>query len=343
MASQTYFRETAGRWARAWMGRLKDRMLACNRVDCSRSHRAWHRISNGAGSLHLNGLRYCFSECFEQELTRRLEEAQANSQWNPRPPHRVPLGLLMLSRGDLDPEQLRQALAAQRENGAGRIGEWIEKLGYAREHQVTSALATQWACPILRRLPVRAVDCGVPHQLLKRFHMVPVHFSRAAHMLHIAFSGDIEYPVLLAIEQMLECKTAPCLAPSAAIGSVLARMDEEERKPEKFFDGLRCPDEMARITSSYAARLGGQQVRIVVCGDYFWIRIESQGDSTNLLFTRTTAESAPRWEALQRPPAGQATHTPQPAPQSSANTPSAETSPPRRLSIYPPAPVRRSP
>ncbi len=208
---QAHFREIIGSWAGARAARFKEKILACNRADCSRARRAWSRISNGAGSLHLNGLRYCFPLCFEQELTQRLQEAQALADWNPRPPHRVPLGLLMLSRGDLDPEQLRQALTAQRENGAGRIGEWIEKLGYAREQQVTSALATQWACPVLRCLPARAADCGVPYQLLRRFHMVPVHFASAARLLHIAFSGDIEYPVLLAIEQMLECKTAPCL------------------------------------------------------------------------------------------------------------------------------------
>ena len=344
---QTHFREAAARWAGSWTRRFKDRMLTCNRAQCSRSRRAWHRLSNGAGSLRLNGLRYCFPACFEQELTRRLEEAQDTSEWNPRPPHRVPLGLLMLSRGDLDLEQLRKALHAQSESGIGRIGEWIEKLGFAREHQVTSALATQWACPVLRRLPGRAADCGVPYELLKRFHMVPVHFVCAARILHVAFSGDVDYPVLLAIEQMLECKTAPCLATSAAITTVLARMDEEEPKPEKVFDGLRRPEEMARITASYAARLGAKQVRTVVCGEYFWIRIERETDVTNLLFARTTAGNVPRRAVLKRlaidQTIDQTRRTPQPAPPASANTLSAGTSPPARPAIYPLERARRSP
>ena len=279
--------------AEQWSNRFKDRLLVCNRPECGRSRRVWQRISNGAGSLRLNGLRYCFPGCFERELTRRFEDAESVGNPRPRPPHRVPLGLLMLSRGDLAPEQLRQALDAQSANGGGRIGEWIEKLGYARERQITSALATQWACPVLRRLPVRAADCGVPYQLLKHFLMVPVHFAPGTRTLHVAFSGDIEYQVLLAIEEMLECKTAPCLATSAAIGNALARMDEGERRPEKVFDGLRRPDEMARITSSYAGRSGAKQVRTVVCREYFWIRIESEGDSTNLVFARATVENTP--------------------------------------------------
>jgi hypothetical protein len=35
----------------------------------------------------------------------------------------------MLSRGEITHEQLRLALDAQRQNGTGRIGEWIQKLG----------------------------------------------------------------------------------------------------------------------------------------------------------------------------------------------------------------------
>ncbi len=293
---QTHLREATERWVGRWVETWKDRLLACSAPDCSRSRRAWHRFSDGAASLNLNGLRYCFPSCFEQELTRRFQESESRFDSKPRPPHRVPLGLLMLSRGDLNSAQLNNVLSAQRDSGTGRIGEWIEKLGYAREPQVTSALATQWACPVLRRLPLRAADCGVPYQLLKRFHMLPVHFAREARLLHIAFSGEIDYPALLAIEQMLECKTAPCLAPSTELAGVLARMEEEEvdPRPEKVFDGLRSPEEMARITSSYAARLGPGQVRTIVCGEYVWIRMEGRAAPTDLLFARKPPDTVHR-------------------------------------------------
>src|SRR5205823_131696 len=132
-----------------WRGRLLD----CNSVECSRTRRAWHRISDGAGSVHLHGVRYCFPRCFEEELQRRFEQVRVLPSSIPRSSHRLPLGLLMLSRGDLSDLQLRAALSAQQQNGTGRIGEWIQKLGYAREPQVTAALAVQWSCPILRTLP----------------------------------------------------------------------------------------------------------------------------------------------------------------------------------------------
>jgi len=89
---------------------------------------------------------------------------------------------------------------------------------------------------------------------------------------------------------MLECKTAPCLVIQGTPGVVLARMDEEERKFEKVFEGPRSPEEMTRIISSYAARLGAEQVRSVVCGEYVWARIGGEPDPTNLVFTRMLSE-----------------------------------------------------
>jgi len=63
-------------------------------------------------------------------------------------PHRIPLALLMLSRGQLIQEKLLWPLRAQRSAGRYKIGYWLEELGFATEQQVTSALALQWGCPV---------------------------------------------------------------------------------------------------------------------------------------------------------------------------------------------------
>jgi len=196
----------------------------------------------------------------------------------------------MLSRGELSHEQLRRALEAQRQNGSGRIGEWIQKLGYAHEQQVTAALGAQWSCPVLRSLPASAAKCGVPFQLLRRFCMAPVHYSRPARALHMAFAVDIEYRALLAIEEVLDCKAAPCLADATPLNALLARMEEQGRGTDHAFEGVGGPEEMTRITSSYAAKLDVDDVRVVTCGEYFWVRIEGKKDSANLLFTQANSE-----------------------------------------------------
>ena len=51
--------------------------------------------------------------------------------------HRVPLGLLMLAQGWITHPQLQKALAAQRESGTGRIGEWLMSECGVEAEQIT--------------------------------------------------------------------------------------------------------------------------------------------------------------------------------------------------------------
>jgi hypothetical protein len=191
----------------------------------------------------------------------------------------------MLSRGDLNREQLLQALAAQRRGGVGRIGEWIEKLGFAPEAQVTAAVAAQWGCPVLKTVPERLVDTAIPIPLLRRFSMAPVHYVNATRVMHIAFAGCIEYRALLAIEQMLQCRAEPCMTSSTALARVLARLDDENNRRSHLFEDVPRREDMVRITSSYAARLGAEDVRLTACGEYVWIRLDAGAESANLLFS----------------------------------------------------------
>lgn len=138
----------------------------------------------------------------------------------------------------------------------------MQWLGYVGEPQVIAALATQWCCPVLKAFPRQAVECGVPRGFLKKFKMLPVHFSAATRALHVAFAGDIEYPALVAIEQMLEYKTQTCLTTSSGLKAAFDRMEHKLTPLEKEFAGMREPEEMARITSSYAGRLGADNIRL---------------------------------------------------------------------------------
>jgi hypothetical protein len=163
---------------RKFVVRWGDRVLQCNSEECAGARRVWGRISNIAGSICIQGRRYCFPRCFEHELRRKFEAMQRPHISQRRPSHRMPLGLLMLSCGGITKSQLRRALEAQQQHTGRRLGECLQRLGYARKPEVTAALALQWCCPVLHILPQQPVRCGVPHGLLKRFQMLPVHFSR---------------------------------------------------------------------------------------------------------------------------------------------------------------------
>jgi len=271
-----------------WGGRVPE----CNAEDCAGTRRAWQRISTGAGSVCVHGLRYCFPQCFARELQRRFDQTQLARGAQRRPAHRMPLGLLMLSRGRLTDSQLRHALEEQKLHPGRRIGECMQRLGYVSEPQVIAALATQWCCPVLKALPQQIAECGVPMSFLKRFQMLPVHFSAASRALHLAFARDVEYPALLAIEKMLDCKTQACLTTPSGLHAAFERVDKQIACVEKEFEGTRSAKEMTCITVSYAGRLGADDIRIAACGEIVWVKIDGSKEVINLVFNAMSARAA---------------------------------------------------
>ena len=231
---------------------------------------------------------FCSPQCFEKAARKYFARARLPVLPAPAPRHRIPLGLLMLSRGQLTNPQLRQALEAQSAEGRGRVGRWLETLGFATEAQVTAALGLQWGCPVLPPFAASDMRCSgmLPFRLMEKFHMLPIQYVGATRMLYIAFSEGVEYTALYAIEQMLDCRTEACLIRHSSMENVFERLGHERRPGELLFEGERDPEEMARITCSYVLKLGAGHNRIVACGQYFWVRLLGAGESTDLLFLR---------------------------------------------------------
>jgi hypothetical protein len=101
----------------------------CESPVCGRRRRLWRALVGPVRGLTLDNHWYCSPECFRYALTSTIE--QLLPPVAPRmdyKPHRVPLGLLMLSRGYVDQEQLKKALQAQKDSGSGRVGEWLRHI-----------------------------------------------------------------------------------------------------------------------------------------------------------------------------------------------------------------------
>ena len=266
----------------------------CGEQNCTLARRSWRRIRWRNARIRLHGRWYCAPQCFEDAARQCFSRISASVIPPARVQHRIPLGLLLLSRGQLTNGQLRSALEAQQSSGRHRLGEWLEKLGFATEQQVTAALGVQWACPVLSECTYRDAGCArlLPYRLLERYRMLPVQFIRATRVFHIAFSDGIDYSALYAMEQMLECRTAACLVSRSTMDQALEELGHERRPGDLLFESWREPAEMARITCSYVLKLGAEDVRIVGCGEYVWVRLQAGADVTNLLFQHPQAISA---------------------------------------------------
>ena len=89
--------------------------------------------------------------------------------WQPAPAERalrMPLGLILLSRGWISHRELQEALAAQRRAQEGRIGEWLHRLHGISEETIAKALAIQWNCAVLAlRNAGPGTSAGAPPRL----------------------------------------------------------------------------------------------------------------------------------------------------------------------------------
>ena len=273
-----------------WLLKLRVKPLrSCSSPDCGHDpsiRRLWRPIP----SVRLNGSAFCFPECLERELLRRLQHTSVARRGEVNS-CRVPLGLLMLSRGELTSEQLHQALTLQKKNGTGRIGEWLQQLGHACDATVAAALASQWSCPLVKTLPAGVGSCSIPFYLLKNFGMVPVHFSNDRRMLHMAFADKVEHRALFAIEQMMDCKTEACLTTRGEIDAALVRMEEHRSRTEKLFES--DPEETTRIISGYISTLNATEIRLASCRELLWARISADEVCENLLFSRIAGKVLP--------------------------------------------------
>lgn len=226
--------------------------------------------------------RYCHTGCLELALVEALGRTRRAPRHAAVASHRIPLGLLLLSRGQLTVEQLRTGLAAQRAAGRGKLGAWLQQLGFATEREVTAALARQWSCPVLRsRMGDREIATShfpsIPALLLESFQMMPVDLVEATGTLLIAFSEGIDYTALYAIEQMLGYHTEPCLVSPGTLQNSLQALARRRASNDVILDHVEDRAECARIIVSYTARMHAEEIRMARCGQHLWVRLERPG------------------------------------------------------------------
>ncbi len=281
-------------WNVAWCDLRQRLAVKCGCCGRTHSRSPWSRLRRRRPGVRMQGSWYCRTECLERSLFEALGREHPGSR-EVVASHRVPLGLLLLSRQQLTGAQLRTALELQRTAGHGRIGEWLQRLGFVTELQITAALARQWSCPVLRTRP-EALGTSrfnpIPLLLLESFQMIPVEFAAATGTLLIAFSEGVDHTILYAIEQMLGYRTEACLVCPSALQKGLHALAQRRGAGDVVFDRMEDASECARIIGSYSAKVGAEEVRLAHCGSHIWIRLESLSREAVNLVLRAPGEVA---------------------------------------------------
>jgi hypothetical protein len=109
--------------------------------------------------------------------------------------------------------------------------------------------------------------------------MVPLNYAAATNSLYLAFGERVDHGALYAIEKILDCRTQPCVAGRKSIARQLDSMRQLPRPCEVEFGPMNDLAEMARIASSYTARLSPEQVRLSRVGRFIWLRLDVNRDA----------------------------------------------------------------
>ena len=251
----------------------KSLLPACSNPDCTtRSLR--QAMSRRHSTVLMADVPFCTPECFEEGARVKLEGLlRSRHTQEPAPRLRMPLGLVLLSRNVLTPDQLKIALEDQPRSGQN-IGEIVQRLGFATPEQVTAAVAAQWACPIFP-LSDRTVipQLDIPRRLLETYKMLPVHFVTKGRKLMIGFVTRVQYHILETIGHITSSVVTPCFITARDYHQGLYSPFAVEQGNEIIFDRVDGPSEMANVACNYVKQLRATRTRLGICRDYLWMRM----------------------------------------------------------------------
>jgi hypothetical protein len=268
------------RWWKPWGNR-------CAAPDCRRRGKLWPAWLRTSAMVLFEGRWYCEPRCLKSALESRVSNLLSGFRGRKVRPYRLPIGLLLVSRGLISPEQLRYALRLQREAGNGRLGAWFCRMGVVREEQIAAALGQQWGCPVFplhNEITNPFWQGRIPLPLLDSARAVLAHASLDGRILYLAFGDHLDHFLLYAVEQMLDCRTVACVAPETRIAESLTWLRLQTERAEISFDSIRDPQEIAWIICNYAVELQAIRVAVARVSAHIWVRLFSADTARDLLF-----------------------------------------------------------
>jgi len=202
-----------------------------------------------------------------------LREVGGPNASRPSHQHRVPIGLVLLSRDVITQEQLRKALEAQKKIGAGRLGEWLVRQNASDERQVARALSAQWNCPMLAGSPhdPAAMAPAFPRLLIDSFGAVPLRVA-GSEILYVAFEDRIDRCLVLAIERMLGLKVEAGVLRDSEFAQARQDILRATFPKTRLLEVANLRGLVHAVTAVLEERKPSCS-RILRVGDYFWLRI----------------------------------------------------------------------
>src|SRR5712671_1064762 len=135
----------------------------------------------------------------------------------------VRIGELLLKEKKITPDQLQQALAAQKAGG-GKLGYNLVKMGFVKDEEITALLSKQYGVPSINLTQFEidpAVIKLIPPETAHKYQIVPL--SRAGATLTIAMTDPTNVFAMDDIKFMTGYNVEPVVASETAVTDAVQR------------------------------------------------------------------------------------------------------------------------
>lgn len=253
----------------------------CYRKECDRVRSEFSTFLNRRHLPRFEGHAFCSEACLHAyvkgEFVQRWQRMQ--QERNRRIP-RPKLGAILMQTASITREQLEQAVRLQKLTREGRLGEWLLRLGFVEERQITVALAKQFGLPLIDLKNSEAKSDAmsmIPAQVAKCSNLVPVSYDDDQDSLRVAVSGPVNFNLQQALRRMIGKGISTFIGDDSAIQSRLASWYEPEAldvSKARVFGSLEEFVEILRDTVSAAINQRATNLQAELLEKYFWARLD---------------------------------------------------------------------
>jgi len=281
--------------------------LSCHRRGCTRIRSQFSLFLNRKRPPCYEGRHFCSERCLlthaETELTEKWNLLQhAKRQHVPRPR----LGTILLEKAFVTHDQLEEAVRLQRQTREGRIGEWLIRLGFVEEHQITVALSKQYGIPMIQLRNVNAqTDAArmVPAPVAKCSNLVPVGYGNDGTSLRIAVTGPVDFGSQEAIRRMLRRGVMTYIGDQSAIHSLIERCYQPQDLDVSGFPSYGSQRELLAaakgvLHAAIEGRAGNVQFELVE--EFFWARSDFENAAHHQFFRYVAPPAQTQDRPLER-------------------------------------------
>lgn len=243
---------------------------ACANPACRAS--SWARWCHRNHGAYLNRRWFCSEVCIKAAMAPLVADLPRIPKSTSQSAFRLPLGLLLLSRGIIDEHELALALARKALNPSQRIGECMRGLSLVTEEDIARAIAVQSSLPLLLGCEPQS-ECLIPIRLQET---AEAFCFQNVHNPSTVFVGFSSYPnpsLVKAVESILQVTADPCVVPASLVKNKLAQIQEREYPSEVVFDVRMSGEEIMNTVCSYARQGEVESIRMANTSEYIWARL----------------------------------------------------------------------